>query len=116
MWFFKSLPFLLKIKTFVFSVLTVRCHFSQYNFNLSNEFCRPVDESEKSTMSSANIRQFNLVSKISTGSHEASNIKDRSAKYKLIRVGLNTQHCLTHILVPISLVNPACSLTRVKIG
>jgi hypothetical protein len=41
-----------------FPCLNTSCHFLQFSLNLSKDFCRPSALSDRSKMSSANMRKF----------------------------------------------------------
>ena len=88
-------PPLLKITTLVLDRLIVSCHFAQYLLRRFKQFCNPSSDSDNRTTSSANIRQFNFSLLMETGAQDSSNISGKSDKYKLNKIGLSTQPCLT---------------------
>ena len=86
---------------FVLFILTFKFHLLQKSSNLQRRVCKPLADLNKSTMSSAYIRQDICKPQLpsGTGPHWSSKHFDKSFMYNEKRVVLKTQPCLTPILV-----------------
>ena len=88
-------PFLWKDKIFVFFILTLRWHFRVYSFSLLRHSCKPDSEADRSTKSSAYMRQFNFSEPRQTGSQELLKIFGMLFIRILKSLGLRLHPCLT---------------------
>ena len=95
---FIFLPDLLKIITLLLSKLTVRSQLLQYKLSLSKHLCKPLDDSEIRTKSSAYKRQDILLSFNWVGSQLSSKINGKSLIYKENSVGVTIHPCFTPTL------------------
>ena len=86
---------------FVLFILTFKFHLLQKSSNQKRRLCKPLADLDKSTMSSAYIRQDICKPQLpsGTGSHWSSKHFDKSFRYNEKKVVLKTQPCLTPILV-----------------
>ena len=93
--FLMSLPVLLKIIHFVFSTFTISSLSLQYFSIDFSIFFSPSSLSDRSTMSSAHIRQLGCSDFGLVKVRSASNISGRSDIYILNSSGLSMQPCFT---------------------